>query len=64
MCHKSDARQICFKIHTCTLNVENDIKVRKKITKQLKMMSMSNQFQKAGIFLHITKVLIIKLGNE
>ena len=39
-----------LKIDKCALNVENKHENKKKITKGLKMMSMSNQSQKAGIF--------------
>ena len=39
--------KFALKINKCALNVENNTK---KITKGLKMMSMSNQSQKTGFF--------------
>ena len=41
--------KFALKMDEYVLNVENDMKI-KKITKGLKMMSMSNQSEKAGIF--------------
>ena len=42
--------KFALEINKCALNVENGMKLRKKITKRLNMMSMSNQSQKADIF--------------
>ena len=56
--------KFALKFNKCTLHLENDMKIRKKLTKGLKMMSISNQSQKAAIFLFITNIAIIKLGNE
>ena len=43
--------KFALKINNCTLNVEKNMKLGKKRTKGFKMMSMSNQLQKADIFL-------------
>ena len=43
--------------------IKNDVNVQLK-TKGLKMISMSNQSQKADILLYIINISITKLGNE
>ena len=42
--------KFALRFNKCALNIEIDMKIRKKITNRLKMMPMSNQFQKGGIF--------------
>ena len=42
--------KFALKIYNCALNVEKNMKIGKNITKGFKMMSMSNQSQKADIF--------------
>ena len=42
--------KFALKIDDCALNVEKNMKLGKKRTKGFKMMSMSNQSQKADIF--------------